>query len=224
MCSFLLFFRRAHDARRPSIDSTIATVDSLAEKKHSAERNLPSARARRIDGPLPPEYTLLLLPTRIGRRQIEFTRNERGMLRSKVRVGRARHGRGVFSRIAFLPEQVIGEIRGRVVDDAEYGSSYAMDLGETLTLEPRAPFRYLNHCCSPNCELVMYDADGDPSLARRMFLQAIAPIEPGDELTIDYGWPAETAIPCDCDSMNCRGWIVDLAELHLLPEPLELTI
>jgi hypothetical protein len=94
-----------------------------------------------------------------------------------------------------------------------------MDLGGTLTLEPRAPFRYLNHSCSPNCELFMYDDAEYPQLAQRMFLQAIAHIEPGDELTIDYAWPADTAIPCDCGSPNCRGWIVDPVEMHLLPEP-----
>jgi SET domain-containing protein len=141
------------------------------------------------------------------------------MLRRKVSVGRARHGRGVFARISFQAEEVIGEVRGRVIDDSHYGSSYSMDLGGSLTLEPRAPFRYLNHSCSPNCELFMYEAADEPSLAARMFLQAIAAIEPGEELTIDYGWPADTAIPCDCSAINCRGWIVDPAELHLVPEP-----
>ena len=144
------------------------------------------------------------------------------MLHRKVRVGRARHGRGVFSQIAFQGDQVIGEVRGRVIDDPDYGSSYSMDLGGSLTLEPRAPFRYLNHSCSPSCELFMYDDADDPHLSQRMFLQAIAPIEPGDELTIDYAWSAETAIRCNCGSPNCRGWIVDPAELHLLPEPAEL--
>src|SRR5690606_3240701 len=123
-------------------------------------------------------------------------RNNRGMrLQSKVRVRQARHGRGVVSQVSFGPGLVIADIRGRVIDDPDHGSSYAMDLGRTLTLEPRAPFRFLNHSCSPNCELFMYDDQHDPSLAQRMFLQAIRTIEPGDELTIDYAWPAETAIP-----------------------------
>lgn len=200
----------------------IATVDSLDARKQRRDRIGLETGRELIDDPPECEYTLLRLLTEMVGWQAQFMRNDRGMLRRKVRVGRARHGRGVFSQVAFQPDQVIGEVRGRVIDDPEYGSSYSMDLGGTLTLEPRAPFRYLNHSCSPNCELFMYEPSDDATLVQRMFLQAIAPIGPGDELTIDYGWPAETAIPCDCSSPNCRRWIVDPTELHLLPEPAEL--
>ena len=27
-------------------------------------------------------------------------------------------------------------------------------------------------------------------------------------MTIDYAWPADSAIRCQCGSENCRGWIV----------------
>ena len=35
----------------------------------------------------------------------------------------------------------------------------------------------------------------------------------GEELTIDYGWEAEVAIPCACNSSRCRGWVV--ADQHV---------
>lgn len=85
-----------------------------------------------------------------------------------------------------------------------------MDLGGGLSLDPSPPFRYLNHSCSPNCMLVLlqveYD-DGTPTEGE-IWLEALRDIHPGEELTIDYGWPAESAMPCDCGSPNCRGWIV----------------
>jgi hypothetical protein len=136
----------------------------------------------------------------------------------KVRVGRSANGRGVFAERAFLAEEVIGEIRGRIIDDADYGSVYSIDLGGTLTLEPRPPFRYLNHSCRPNCLLFMYEGHADPAEDRRTWLQALRPISPGEELTIDYAWPADAAIPCGCGSEDCRGWIIDSDDLHRLGE------
>ncbi|RLS76374.1 MAG: hypothetical protein DWI03_09305, partial [Planctomycetota bacterium] len=53
----------------------------------------------------------------------------------------------------------------------------------------------------------------------RLWLQTIRPVEPGEEILIDYSWPADAAIPCRCGATSCRGWIVDPAELHLLTTP-----
>jgi hypothetical protein len=41
-------------------------------------------------------------------------------------------------------------------------------------------------------------------------------IEPGEELTIDYAWPAEAAIPCACGAAGCRCWIVAAEELRVV--------
>ena len=49
-----------------------------------------------------------------------------------------------------------------------------------------------------------------------IWIEAIAEINPGDQLTIDYGWPADSAIPCRCGAINCRGWIVAEEELELM--------
>lgn len=140
-----------------------------------------------------------------------------------VAIGQTRYGNGVFARRGFAAGDVIGEIEGVVIDDPDYSSRYAMDLGGSLTLEPAAPFRFLNHSCDPNCELFQwYDEDGDGSeeddedWSRRMWISAIRDIQPGEEMTIDYGWPADVAIPCLCNAPNCRGWIVDPAELPLV--------
>jgi hypothetical protein len=92
-----------------------------------------------------------------------------------------------------------------------------MELPSGRVLEPAAPLRFLNHSCDPNCEL-FYWFDEDGSLQEdRLWLQTIRSINAGDELLIDYCWPADAAIPCRCGVPGCRGWIVDPEELHLLP-------
>jgi hypothetical protein len=132
-----------------------------------------------------------------------------------VRIGLTPLGRGVFARRRFRPQQVVGIIHGRVIDDPGYASDYCMDLGDGLGLEPAAPFRYMNHCCQPNCEIFWWEAEA-PEPRDRLWLQALTRIEPGDELTIDYAWSADAAIPCKCGAAGCRGWIVAEAELGVL--------
>ncbi|MFM8633535.1 MAG: SET domain-containing protein [Planctomycetia bacterium] len=132
-----------------------------------------------------------------------------------VKVGQTHVGRGVFARRWLAPGIVIGEIRGEVMDDHPEDSQYCMELRSGRLLEPGSPFRFVNHSCDPNCEIFYWD-DDDPRQEDRLWLQTIRPIEPGEELLIDYCWPADAAIPCRCGAPNCRGWVVDPQELHLL--------
>ena len=70
--------------------------------------------------------------------------------------------------------------------------------------------RFINHSCDPNCETVIE--------ARRVFIEALRTIQPGDELTYDYsydrddatGWgkEAEQQYPCHCGVESCRGTIL----------------
>lgn len=127
-----------------------------------------------------------------------------------VRIGRTRVGKGVFARKRYLASTVIGEIQGDVIEDPDYGSRYCMDIGGGCVLEPHAPFRYVNHSCDPNCEFDFFDLTpaGESQTHRHVFLLALREIKPGEELTIDYNWSADTAIPCHCEAPTCRGWIV----------------
>jgi hypothetical protein len=136
-------------------------------------------------------------------------------LQQNVRVKKMKLGRGVFAARRLRRSQNIGEILGEVIDDPKYTSEYCIDLGGSRNLEPEPPFRFLNHSCEPNCELFSWEPrEGeDPSVADRMFVGALKTIEPGEELTIDYGWPADAAIRCRCGSGACRGWVVSMEEL-----------
>ena len=65
--------------------------------------------------------------------------------------------------------------------------------------------RFVNHACEPNCESVIE--------ARRVFIEAVRSIEPGEELTYDYQIQREVDDPpdvdaifaCRCGSARCRG-------------------
>ncbi len=65
--------------------------------------------------------------------------------------------------------------------------------------------RFINHSCGPNCESVIEH--------RRVFIEAIRDIEPGEELSYDYQIGRERGDPpnvdeiyaCRCGSAQCRG-------------------
>ena len=132
-----------------------------------------------------------------------------------LRVANTPCGLGVFAGRDFLPGEVVGEIEGRVITDPDFGSRYCYDMGDERCIEPVAPFRFLNHSCEPNCQFRPLDVRTEAELAprRRVFVLAHDDILAGDELTIDYGWPAHMAIPCLCKTENCRGWVVARREL-----------
>jgi hypothetical protein len=132
-----------------------------------------------------------------------------------VRVGAAKYGQGVFACRQIRRREKIGRVRGHVIHNPRYGSEYAIDLGGRL-LEPSEPFRYLNHSCQPNCELLNFTP---PDAARNeyvIYLKALRHIAPGEELTIDYAWSAEAAVPCGCGAPECRRWIVSVDQLPLV--------
>jgi len=143
--------------------------------------------------------------------------SNRERLKRLVRVGPTHVGQGVFAARRLRAGIVIGEIKGDVLDEHPADPSYCMELPTGRLLEPAAPLRFVNHSCDPNCEL-FYWFDEDKGLQEdRLWLQTIRSIEPGEELSIDYCWPADAAIPCRCGATDCRRWIVDPAERHLLP-------
>ena len=123
-------------------------------------------------------------------------------------------GKGVFAKHCYPATAVIGEITGEIIIDCPDGSPYCFEIDDQTQLEPNAPFRYLNHSCEPNCEFDWFEVDGLEQTVAALYLIAIRTIWPGEELTIDYNWPASDAIPCHCLAASCRGWIVSLDELN----------
>lgn len=147
-----------------------------------------------------------------------------------LRIGRTRVGKGLFATKRIVDGSCIGEIKGQVINDDDYVSRYAFDLNGGDQLEPDAPFRFVNHSCEPNCAFELFSFPRNAPLKntcnskacisgseqRKLLLFAICDIAAGQELTIDYNWPAVFAIPCSCRSATCRGWIVTPKDLSQL--------
>lgn len=140
--------------------------------------------------------------------------SELDRLMRKIRIEETPVGKGVFAKRKLGGDVVIGEIFGEVLDDHPEDSSYCMELQSGRLLEPEPPLRFLNHSCEPNCELFYWvDEESNTPAEDRLWLQTIRPIAAGEEITIDYCWPADAAIRCRCETVSCRGWVVDPDEL-----------
>lgn len=69
--------------------------------------------------------------------------------------------------------------------------------------------QYFNHSCAPNCEAVLE--------AGRIYIEALRPIGPGEELTYDYRLEhpkpfdpgAAQRYACHCGALNCRGTLLE---------------
>ncbi len=131
-----------------------------------------------------------------------------------VSVRETELGLGVFAREFIDIGNTIAIVQGQLIYDPNYHSEYCIEMGPEESLDPDPPFRYLNHSCDPNCWIYSnYEDDEDFIEEDELGLYVCRTIYPGEEITIDYGWPASSAIPCRCGSDCCRGWIVNPEEL-----------
>lgn len=133
-----------------------------------------------------------------------------------VRVEETHIGKGVFAVRGYPATAVIGEITGELSEDPRCADEYTFEFMDEIFLNPEEPFRYLNHSCNPNCEFDIFDQDqtDDEPAKTGLFLIALRVIEPGEPLTIDYKWPLEDAIRCQCLEPDCRGWVVERETLE----------
>ena len=146
--------------------------------------------------------------------------NSKQELESGLHVAETPVGLGLFASRSFDDGELVGSINGEFLSDTpEYSSDYCIGLDETTTLEPAPPFSYLNHSCEPNCS-VFFDCrqqEDGTTTGHQVWVETLRAVNVGEELTIDYAWPADAAIPCKCGSPNCRGWVCREDELGLLP-------
>lgn len=103
------------------------------------------------------------------------------------RIGRAKTGLGLFAT-EVIPKHVrVFEYTGNIITNAEADAMpgkprYLYDLSKTHTLDgsPRSNIgRYANHSCAPNGIIYVY--------GRRIWVKSLREIQPGEEITYDYG-------------------------------------
>jgi uncharacterized protein len=117
-------------------------------------------------------------------------------------------GHGVFAAEMIPPRLKIGEIRGEAISCAE-GRRRAASLQRIMIVEvsPRTaidaskstdPMRFTNHSCQANARLAI--------VAGRIEFFALRAIEPGEEITVNYGETHhEGRLRCRCGAPNCIG-------------------
>lgn len=91
---------------------------------------------------------------------------------------------------------------------------YIMNLNETMVIDAERngnDARFINHSCSPNCEVVSFD--------EVPYIYAMYEIPPDSELVYDYKLNFQDPVqitdaqqkewfPCQCGSANCRGTLI----------------
>ncbi|MFZ1626475.1 MAG: SET domain-containing protein-lysine N-methyltransferase [Candidatus Moraniibacteriota bacterium] len=125
---------------------------------------------------------------------------------TNVSVKRSSAGLGLFAAVPLKKRETIIEYIGRRIaskdgDELE-NNSYVFTVNSRVDIDGSPRYntaRYANHSCRPNCESVIRKS--------RVFIVAIKDIEPGEELTYDYGKEYFNYFikPAGCKCVKCRA-------------------
>jgi uncharacterized protein len=116
---------------------------------------------------------------------VAMKKKRRNGYRSDVKVGRSRTGLGLFATASIKRGARIAEYTGRTLEPGEEYTSrskYLFQISRKKTVDGGVrsnAARYLNHSCAPNCRA--------ENTGRRIFIYTRRKIEPGEELTYNYG-------------------------------------
>ncbi len=133
------------------------------------------------------------------------------------------HGYGVFAARRIRKGTTVVEYLGDRVSHAQADTRYEdKDPNDNhtflFTVDARTVIdagvggnaaRYINHACDPNCE--------STTLNKRIFIEAIRTIQPGEELSYDYQIQRDSddapnvdeIYACRCGSEKCRGSMLE---------------
>lgn len=119
------------------------------------------------------------------------------MSRLPLRVGRSRTGLGLFATRPIKKRTIFIEYKGPRITNAEAdrlearGSRYMYEINSRWTIDGKARSniaRYGNHSCRPNAESdILLGKRAEGRKGGKVIIRAIKDIEPGDEITYDYG-------------------------------------
>ncbi|HVW71806.1 MAG TPA: SET domain-containing protein [Candidatus Paceibacterota bacterium] len=100
-------------------------------------------------------------------------------------VRRSSAGLGMYATRPFKKREFVIEYVGRLISNKEAYTSkskYLFEISKHKTIDGKPainPAGYLNHSCRPNCEVDVKKG--------RVLITTIKKVQPGDELTWDYG-------------------------------------
>ena len=151
-------------------------------------------------------------PTRAGRGGNKYFKLRRSSIQ----------GRGAFATrpikrgtriIEYTGERISHEEADRRYDDGKMGRhhTFLFNIDSKTCIDAAVDgndARFINHSCAPNCEAI--------DERKRIFIEAIRDIAPGEELTYDYAYERdgteddewERIYVCKCGAPTCRGTIL----------------
>ena len=136
------------------------------------------------------------------------------------------HGNGVFAdELIRKGERIVrykGEVRTHAdVDEAyadidENGHTFLFTLNDDYVIDGNVDgnvARWINHSCAPNCEAVQEENTKGKPHKDKVFIEAIRDIQPGEELTYNYGIvlaerhtaKLKKIWGCKCGAKKCTG-------------------
>jgi len=133
-------------------------------------------------------------------------------MNDRIRIGPSLiHGEGVFAQTEMRRGERVIEYIGEKITKAESlrrcerQNWYIFALDEQWDLDGDFewnPARRVNHSCAPNCEAECEEG--------RIWIMARRDIQPGEEITFNYGYDLEDyrEHPCHCGAVGCVGFIV----------------
>ena len=149
------------------------------------------------------------------------------MSRKKIAARQSEiHGNGVFATETIEKgERIVrykGTLRTHDEVDEEYGEvdedghTFLFTLNDDYVVDANVGgnvARWINHSCKPNCEAVIEENDKGKRHKDKVFIEAIRPIKPGEELTYNYGITLDEPHTaklkklwaCKCGAKNCTG-------------------
>jgi SET domain-containing protein len=132
------------------------------------------------------------------------------------------HGKGVFALAPIAEGERIIEYVGEIItwkqaqrrhphNPKDPNHTFYFHVDEKRVIDAACggnASRWINHSCDPNCEAVEQDG--------RVFIKALRDIEPGEELSYDYGLiiderytpKLKAEYPCWCGAKLCRGTLL----------------
>jgi SET domain-containing protein len=128
-------------------------------------------------------------------------------LKKPFRVGRSRTGLGLFATEPIKKRTCIAEYKGRRLTNEQAdklearGSRYLYEINSRWTIDGSSRkniARYANHSCRPNAQ--------SQRMNGKVVLRAIKTINPGDEITYNYGrdYFLNVITPRGCKCAKCR--------------------
>jgi len=144
------------------------------------------------------------------------------------------HGRGVYASKMIPKETQIIEYVGELIDkkisekrgirqqakSLKTGDAavYIFILSKRYDIDGNVPWntaRLINHSCEPNCEAWIE--------GKKIFIHSLSEIQPGEELTFDYGFDVDCYEDhrCLCGRASCVGYIVSRSQWPELKKRLQ---